>query len=624
MFSGLGLIRRANDKLHNLNLGPFRLYNQGMKSSLEKRAARIWHLEKKFSERLLQAQNLRLIIAGVFFFSLLISVIRPELNLAVYAVPLFVAVFSYLVVKCNRLKLFRMRLEALARFYERQSLRQRGMAADRNWQEALASVSTTADMTTIQDLNLIGPHSLFTNIDETVTDGGRRVLSTWMCAPDLDREKILKRQESIKGLSKFRWFFIRLLITASESEGKLSTIAVQQAVREPFLTKQTKKVALFSLSIWVICAGLFTASQILGWEFSKYFVLVNMIVGLTCLSKIGPIFLRGEGLSLQLSALAAIFARIEGKISDPSLKTLLPTVARTLPSRSLDSFNKVLNFLGAESNALFYLILNAFIPWAPFFSLLLENAREKIATQFPASLAEFNELEALASLVFLRIYQTKTFPQIALDSSVPVFKSRGLFHPLIDRSRVVANDFSFADGKVLGLLTGSNMSGKSTFLRTLGVNQTLANMGAPVFAAELTTSALSVRSCIQVSDSLRDGFSYFYSEVLRLKSLMDDVNSGKRTLFLVDEIFRGTNNQERQVGSRAVIRSLCDGKHSLGFVSTHDLELTTLEEILPGLVNLHFRENFEGDEMHFSYQLQHGPCTTTNALKIMEKAGFKL
>ncbi|MNL02903.1 DNA mismatch repair protein MutS [compost metagenome] len=105
---------------------------------------------------------------------------------------------------------------------------------------------------------------------------------------------------------------------------------------------------------------------------------------------------------------------------------------------------------------------------------------------------------------------------------------------------------------------------------------------------------------------------------------MDDVNAGKSTLFLVDEIFRGTNNRERQIGSRAVIHSLCEGTHSLGFVSTHDLELTALEETLPGLVNLHFRENFEGDEMHFYYRLQQGPCTTTNALKIMEQAGFKL
>ncbi len=105
---------------------------------------------------------------------------------------------------------------------------------------------------------------------------------------------------------------------------------------------------------------------------------------------------------------------------------------------------------------------------------------------------------------------------------------------------------------------------------------------------------------------------------------MDDVKAGKRTLFLVDEIFRGTNNRERQVGSRAVIKSLCEGTHSLGFVSTHDLELTALEDVLPGLVNLHFRENFEGDEMIFSYRLQQGPCTTTNALKIMQKAGFDL
>lgn len=595
-----------------------------MKSSLEKRAAKIWHLEKHYSELLQNAHNLRLIVAAIFFVSLIVSVVRPEWNVAIFAVPLFVVIFSYLVIKCNRLKRFRLRLEALARFYERQAVRQFGMAVNRNWQEALDSVSPVADMTTIQDLNLIGPHSLFTSLDETVTDGGRHKLATWICMPELDYDLIRSRQTSIQVLSKLRWFFIRLLITASESERKLSTISVQQAVRQPFLTSQTKKVALVSMASWVICAGLFIASKM--WEVgsAKWFVLAYMIIGLACLNKIGPLFLRGEGLSLQLSALAEIFARIEAKISNPSLKEILPTVAAQLPSKSLVRFNRVLGFLGAESNALFYLILNAFIPWAPVFGYLLENAREKIATQFPQCLAEFNELEALASLVFLKTYQTDCFPELAPDSARPIFQAQELFHPMIDRTRVVANNFTFANGKVLGLLTGSNMSGKSTFLRTLGVNQTLANMGAPVFAKSLTTSVLSVRSCIQVSDSLRDGFSYFYSEVMRLKSLMDDVKAGKRTLFLVDEIFRGTNNRERQVGSRAVIKSLCEGTHSLGFVSTHDLELTALENTLSGLVNLHFRENFEGDEMIFSYRLQQGPCTTTNALKIMQKAGFDL
>jgi Mismatch repair ATPase (MutS family) len=595
-----------------------------MKSALEKRSARIWNIEQKYSERLHQAQNQRLIVAGLFFLSLIVYAMYPEFKAVLYSIPVFIAVFSYLVGKCNRLKRFRTQLNSLAQFYDRQSLRQRGLAVTRNWQEALDAVKDSADMTTIQDLNLIGPHSLFTSIDETVSDGGRKTLASWMTVPELDRSKIIERQKNTRGLAKLRWFFIRLLNTASEAEGKLSTKAVEQILAYPFLTSKTKKTALFSMIAWVIAVALLIASKVTEFGHSNLIVVGYMVIGLMCLNRIGPIFLRGEGLSLQLASLATIFARIESRIANPSLKAIMPTVAEQMPSKSVAHFNRILNFQSVESNALFYLVLNSFIPWAAFFSYLLENAREKIAAQFPECLKEFNHLEAQASLVFVNIYQTNTFPEIIADSEKPVFEAKALFHPLIDRSKVVANDFAFAKGKVLGLLTGSNMSGKSTFLRTLGINQTLANMGAPVFAQSLTTSVLNVRSCIQVSDSLRDGFSYFYSEVIRLKSLMDDVKNGKRTLFLVDEIFRGTNNRERQIGSQAVITSLCEGTHSLGFVSTHDLELTALEDSLPGLTNLHFRENMNGDEMHFTYRLQHGPCTTTNALVIMKNAGFAL
>ena len=167
------------------------------------------------------------------------------------------------------------------------------------------------------------------------------------------------------------------------------------------------------------------------------------------------------------------------------------------------------------------------------------------------------------------------------------------------------------------------MSGKSTFLRTVGLNQFLANMGAPVFADEFSTTALTVESCIEVADSLRDGYSYFYAEVRRLKALLDSASKAGPILFLIDEIFRGTNNRERQIGSRAVIRALAEEPDAIGFVSTHDLELTSLESSLPGLFNLHFREEFSlAGDMVFSYLLRPGPCPTTNALKIMAKEGI--
>ena len=260
------------------------------------------------------------------------------------------------------------------------------------------------------------------------------------------------------------------------------------------------------------------------------------------------------------------------------------------------------------------------MPWSAVASWFLERRRRKISESFPICLQELAELEVLGSLVIFDRYQTSIYPE--LDSGT--LRMSDVFHPLIDRNHVIANDFGFQDGSSLGLLTGSNMSGKSTFLRAVGLNQTLANMGAPVFASEFATSPMKIETCIEVSDSLRDGVSYFYAEVRRLKALLEQAKAaGQSTLFLIDEIFRGTNNKERQIGSRAVIRALARLRpKALGFVSTHDLELTVLEKEEPAVVNLHFRETIEAGQMVFSYRLNPGPSPTTNALLIMAMEGL--
>jgi DNA mismatch repair ATPase MutS len=177
-------------------------------------------------------------------------------------------------------------------------------------------------------------------------------------------------------------------------------------------------------------------------------------------------------------------------------------------------------------------------------------------------------------------------------------------------------------GEVI-VITGSNMSGKSTFLRTVGVNLCLAYAGAPVNAAYLKTNLSRLFTCIQVSDSLTDGISYFYAEVRRLKALLDALEK-KHDLplfFLIDEIFRGTNNRERQIGGRAFVQSLIGG-HGAGLISTHDLELIVLAEELAEVSNFHFQEEVTQGRMLFDYKVRPGPSRTTNALQIMQMEGL--
>jgi DNA mismatch repair ATPase MutS len=180
----------------------------------------------------------------------------------------------------------------------------------------------------------------------------------------------------------------------------------------------------------------------------------------------------------------------------------------------------------------------------------------------------------------------------------------------------------FALGEVV-IITGSNMSGKSTFLRTLGVNLCLAYAGGVVCASTFQATLFRLFTCIRVSDSVTDGYSYFYAEVRRLKALLVELEQRERLplFFLIDEIFKGTNNRERLIGSRSYVHALV-GRNCMGAISTHDLELVKLADVLPEVKNYHFREEVIDGRMVFDYRLRPGPCPTTNALKIMQMEGL--
>jgi DNA mismatch repair ATPase MutS len=203
------------------------------------------------------------------------------------------------------------------------------------------------------------------------------------------------------------------------------------------------------------------------------------------------------------------------------------------------------------------------------------------------------------------------------------FQGRELGHPLIPTDKKVVNDFTIARSGEVVIITGSNMAGKSTFLRTLGVNLCLAYSGGPVNASPFTVSLFRLFTCIKVSDSVTDGVSYFYAEVKRLKALLTELErDGELPLFfLIDEIFRGTNNRERRIGSESYIRALV-GRNGIGAISTHDLELVNLADSMPQITYFHFEDRVADGRMVFDYKLRAGPCPTTNALKIMQMEGL--
>jgi DNA mismatch repair ATPase MutS len=290
---------------------------------------------------------------------------------------------------------------------------------------------------------------------------------------------------------------------------------------------------------------------------------------------------------------------------------------------------RTLHAISVKAHPLIHLAVNAVCPWDLWFTYRLQRVQAQVASHLPTWLDRLAEVEAASALAtFASLHPSYRWPEpLTADpqrnGAQARLSAKGLTHPLLPETHRISNDLSLESPGTVLLVTGSNMSGKSTFLRTLGINLCLAQAGAPVCADRFEWAWVRLATCIRVDDSLEAGLSFFYAEVKRLKSLLDATadRSSPPVLFLIDEIFKGTNNRERLIGSRSFITALSQG-NGFGLVTTHDLELTDLDKTVPGLRNAHFQETVAAGALQFDYKLRPGPCPTTNALRIMELEGL--
>ncbi len=326
-----------------------------------------------------------------------------------------------------------------------------------------------------------------------------------------------------------------------------------------------------------------------------------------------------------LRRLNAVMNHLEGwnYANMPATAELIAPVLEQKPSQRLREVTRILSGASLRGNPILWLIVNIIVPWDYYFGWRLEGVKAVLRENLPAWLDVWHEVEALSSLAtYAYLHPAYTVPNVNADAT-PVFTTTQIGHPLIHDTVRVRNDFSFDHLGEIVLITGSNMSGKSSFLRTLGVNLALAYAGGRVCADDLSTAVFRLYTSIRVTDSLDDGISYFYAEVRRLRGLLDALNNTNAPplFFLIDEIFRGTNNRERLIGSRAYVQALAE-KRGVGLVATHDLELAALADVDERIRNAHFREDVHNGRMVFDYTLRTGPSPTTNALRIMAQEGL--
>ncbi|MEP0006809.1 MAG: hypothetical protein ABJ387_12225 [Balneola sp.] len=484
-----------------------------------------------------------------------------------------------------------------------------------------------------QDLNIIGKRSLFQLMDTSIYEGSSNVLSGLLLNQSREVEPIKKRQQLIQELAPLQLFRDKLRVEALFTKSKTGRYewSMEQMLDWLRLPKKTgfilPLVIMVILSVSNVTLGILA---IIG-KLSSVYVVISFVGYLTALKftgdKVKGLFDAAFQMEKLLGSFSNILSHVERfKASDDKEISQFLKVYQKEDEKPSVILKKVRRFAIAASvqkNQVLGPLMNLVIPWDLYFSMRLENLKEELEPKITKWLAKFYELEALNSMAnFAFLNDDYSFPTFDKDTEA-LFKAEELGHPLIPENQKVANDFEVYPGKDLFLITGSNMAGKSTFLRTVGINLVLAYSGAPANARSLNTGLYRIFTSINVNDSLGDGLSHFYAEVKRLRELLDELNKDEDQplFFFVDEIYKGTNNKERYAGSAAFLREVA-GKNGIGMVSTHDLELADLESEIGALSNWHFVESIEGGKMSFEYKLKSGPCPSTNALEIMRIEGL--
>jgi len=485
------------------------------------------------------------------------------------------------------------------------------------------------------DLDITGEHSLHRLINTAISGEGTRRLHEWLLNTNPDLATIQQRQTLVRELLPMTRFRDKLTLKsvlasrqiAEQLEGdRLTTWLNQMSGTAALPMLLWGSIALNVLTLILAILNIFGVLSPL-WIVS---LLCSLFLFLNTKKIRGDLFEDAYYLRDAFATMSTVFEYLEqypyGNKSNVK-KFCEPFFAdkEHRPSQLIKGIARIASAATLAKNPYFWLPVNAVVPWDTYCAYRLRQYKTQVAAYIPVWLDVWFELEALNSLAtFSYLNPSYILPKVSAESTQEMqpFTATALGHPLLVDSQKVTNDFTFEKQGEVVIITGSNMSGKSTFLRTLGINLCLAFAGGPVNASSFHTTLFRLFTCIKVSDSVTDGYSYFYAEVRRLKALLTELQqNGYPLFFLIDEIFKGTNNRERLIGSRSFVHALV-GRNCLGCISTHDLELVTLANTLPDVRNYHFREEVMNGEMVFDYHIRSGPSPTTNALKIMQLEGL--
>jgi hypothetical protein len=470
------------------------------------------------------------------------------------------------------------------------------------------------------DLDLFGVGSLFELLNTAQTQSGRATLAAWLLAP-APPEEIRARQEAVDELRPKLDLRERLGLIAAETQGWIRTEALIAWAAQPrLLQSNLVRVAAF-------CLPLASLALYLSGQWAMFLAVLSgqFALARSYRRSVHQVIREAGVAPRDLERLGEVLCCLENEPFQSERLRRMETEGRHdgfSASQAMQRLGKLYAWLVSGENLLFVLLCKFFL-WETQFAFAIESWRARFGPKVEVWLRRLAEFEALSSLAcYACEHPADPFPELLSATEPPRIEAAGLGHPLLPESRSVRNDIELGPENRLIIISGSNMSGKSTWLRAIGVNLVLASAGAPVRARKFRMTPVRIGASIRNIDSLQEGVSRFYAEIQRLAAIVKLAQEGIPLVFLLDELLSGTNSHDRRIGASCVALSLVQ-RGALGLMTTHDLALTRIVEILkPPGQNFHFEDQLLDGRMSFDYRLRPGIVEKSNALELMRSVGL--
>jgi hypothetical protein len=579
-----------------------------------------WSQQKIAREREFRSVgNWRLAVAAVIaFFAWLAA--GPHL-ISPWWLLLPLALFVWLAIRLNRAKYLKTRAARALRFYESglERLDDRWAGAGNDGERFRSNEHVYAN-----DLDLFGKGSLFELISTTRTAGGDAVLAAWLREPS-DRQALPARQEAIRELTPNLNLREDIALLGEDVRASIDDEVLERwgsapaVVFPPFARLLALVLSLASITTGV----LFLANALRLWPFAAVLGL-NFILVAVFRKRVDLILTSVEATGPDLRLERYLLERIE---REPLQTAALLGVQERLRTEGINSSRRLQRLerwieLVDSSEHMLIRMVGAVVLWRQQIAMGVEAWRResgRYITGWLGAVAEFEALQSLASLAYER--PSWSLPEFAGDAQ-PLFEAEALQHPLLPPALCIPNDVAVGPDLRLLIVSGSNMSGKSTLLRAIGLNTVLAWAGAPVAAKSLRLSRLQTAASIRIVDSLQEGRSRFMAEILRIRQIVDLTTKPSPVLFLLDELLSGTNSHDRLIGASAVVKGLVE-RGAIGLVTTHDLALAGMESDLGvHAANFHFDDQIVAGHIEFDYRLKPGVVEHSNAIELMRAVGL--